>query len=70
VKLKAVLIILVILFSLLPAWYLNQWLQKIILPRKSFLRFLFYMFLGFVMAFGYTFLVTLVIFKLFPLPRR
>lgn len=61
---------LIIFASLIPAWYLNRWLQKIIQPKKSFVHFLFYMLAVFVFLFVYTFLVTFIIFKLFPPPQR
>lgn len=61
---------LVIFASLIPAWYLNRWLQKIVQPRRSFGQFMLYMLLCFVLVFAYTFLLTTVIFKLFPPPKR
>jgi hypothetical protein len=69
-RLKGFAIVLLIFLSLLPAYYINQWLQKIIQPRKSFGLFLLYMLACFALVFGYTFLVTMVIFKLFPLSKR
>lgn len=59
-------IILFLLLSLLPAYSLNQWLQKKIQPRKSFGRFLLYIFTAFVLVFVYTFVVVWCIGKLFP----
>jgi hypothetical protein len=70
VKIKGVLIVLLVMLSLIPAWYINQWLQKIIQPRRHFGLFLLYMLTCFALVFGYTFLVTTLIFKLFPLPKR
>jgi len=69
-KLKGFIIVLLIFLSLLPAWYINKWLQKIIQPRKSFALFLLYMLSVFALVFVYTFLVTYVILKLFPPPNR
>ncbi len=68
-RLRGILISLLILLSLIPAWYLTKWMQKVIQPRKSFLQFLLYMVLCFALVFFYTFLLTTVIFKLFP-PKR
>lgn len=68
-RLKGILITLIILVSLIPAWHLNKFLQKIIQPRKSFAQLIFYMLVCFALVFFYTFLITVVIFKLFP-PQR
>lgn len=59
-----------ILLSLIPAYYINLWLQKLIQPRRHFGLFLLYVLTCFALVFGYTFLVTALIFKLFPLPKR
>lgn len=69
-KLKGVVIIFFIFLSLIPAWYVNRWLQKIVRPRRSFGQFLLYMLLCFALVFGYTFLITAALFKLFPPPQR
>jgi hypothetical protein len=63
-------IILFLLLSLLPAYSVNQWLQKVIAPRMSFLRFLVYILTAFALVFAYTFVVVWCIGKLFPLPKR
>lgn len=68
-RLKGILVTLVILALLFPAWYLNRWLQKIVQPRRSFAQFLLYMLLCFAMVFVYTFLVTAVVLRLFPASR-
>ncbi|HEY4149654.1 MAG TPA: hypothetical protein VGM41_12030 [Chitinophagaceae bacterium] len=70
IKLRDVLISLIILVSLLPAWYFNRYLQRIIQPRRSFGRFLLYLLSGFAMAFGYTFIIVWIISRLFPLPKQ
>lgn len=70
VKLKGILITLFLFLSLIPAWYINRWLQGVIQPRKSFAQFLLYLLLCFALVFFYTFLVTFIIFKLLPPPHR
>ena len=67
---KGLLIIFFLLLSLLPAYYINLWLQKWIKPRRSFGLFLLYMLTCLVLVFVYTFLVTVAIFKMFPVPNR
>jgi hypothetical protein len=65
-KWKAFLILFIILVSLFPVYLLNKYFQKIIQPRKSFARLMLYLLSGFVLVFVYTFLVVLVIKKIFP----
>ena len=66
---KRVGVLLVIMLSLVPAFYLNRWLQKIIQPRKSFLRLLLYILTAFVLVFLYTFVIVWCIAKLFPIAK-
>lgn len=56
----------IILLSLIPAWYINAWLQKVIKPRQSFGQFLLYMVASLVLVFAYTFLVVTIISWVFP----
>jgi hypothetical protein len=67
-KLQRILILIIVLLSLIPVYYINLWMQKVIQPRRSFGRFLLYMLAGMGLVFGYTFLITSLIFKLFPVP--
>lgn len=60
---------LVIALSLIPAWYINRWLQKIIQPRRSFLQLMLYFIVCLALVFIYTFLVVTLIFKLFPVAK-
>jgi hypothetical protein len=66
---KRVGVLLVIMLSLVPAFYLNRWLQKIIQPRKSFVRLLLYILTAFVLVFLYTFVIVWCIAKLFPIAK-
>jgi hypothetical protein len=65
-KLKALAILFIILVSLVPVYLFNKYLQKKIRPRESMGRLILYMLSGFLLIFVYTFLVVLVIGKLFP----
>ena len=65
-KLKALAILLIIIVSLIPVYFFNKNLQKIIKPRESLGRLFLYLLLGFVLIFVYTFLVVFIIKKLFP----
>ena len=65
-KLKAIAILLIIIASLFPVYLANKYLQKVIAPRRSMLRLFLYLLTGFALIFGYTFLVVLIIKKIFP----
>jgi hypothetical protein len=61
-----VLIVIIILASLIPAYSINTWLMKVIGPRRSFGRFLLYLVASLAMVFVYTFLVVTIISWVFP----
>jgi len=65
-KLKALVILAIIICSLLPVYLLYKYMQKIIRPRESMARLFLYISAGFVLVFVYTFLLVLVIKKVFP----
>ena len=65
-KLKAIIILFIIITSLLPIYSINKYLQKIIRPRESLQRLLLYMFSGMLLIFLYTLLLVFVIKLLFP----
>jgi hypothetical protein len=65
-KWKAIIIILIILVSLFPVYLINKYLQRIIKPRNSLGQLFLYLLSGLVLIFGYTFLLVLIIKKLFP----
>ncbi len=57
-KLRSILILLVIVLALIPFYYLNRWMQKMIRPRDSAGRFFLFLFANFLAVIVYT--VTLV----------
>jgi hypothetical protein len=65
-KLKAAAVMGIILVSLIPAYLLYKYLQQKMRPRESGQRFLLWLLASFVLIFGYTFLVVLLIKLLFP----
>ena len=65
-RLKAILILLIILVSLVPAWSFNKYLQKIIKPRTSLGRLFFYLISTMLLVFLYTMLLVLFIKWIFP----
>ncbi|MBL7739599.1 MAG: hypothetical protein JNK14_10290 [Chitinophagaceae bacterium] len=65
-KWKAFVILAIILLSLIPVYVANKYLQKAIRPRETLSRLFIYLLSGFVLIFGYTFLVVFIIKSLFP----
>jgi hypothetical protein len=65
-KLKALVILFIILASLIPVYLVNRYFQKAIRPKESLGRLFLYLLSGFLVVFIYTFLVVLAIKKLFP----
>jgi fatty-acid desaturase len=62
---QRLLILVIILLSLIPAFYANQWLQRYIQPRRSFGQLLLYILACFALVFGYTFLLVWIIAQVF-----
>ena len=66
-KFRSQIILLVLLLSLVPAYYFSRYLQHVLRPRESAGRFFLFMLASFV--FGLVYLVFLVgmIVRIFPL---
>lgn len=64
-KLRAFVILLIIIATALAIYYLSKYLQKIIRPRESFGKLLLYMGSVLGIIFIVTFLIVLIIGKLF-----
>ena len=65
-KLQRLLVVLLILLSLIPIAYMNQWLQRVIQPRRSFIQLMLYVLASLILVFVYTFLFVWIITYLFP----
>jgi hypothetical protein len=63
---RSLLILLIIVISLVPAWLFNRYMQQVIQPRKSFAQLLLYLLVILLFVAGYTFLLVWVITKIFP----
>lgn len=66
---EKLLILFCILISLVPVFYLNKWFQNLIVPSKSFGRLILYFLVMLELIFMYTYILVLLITKLFPLPK-
>lgn len=65
-KLRALAILFILLLSLLPAFYMNRYLQRSLQPRQSAGRLFLFILANFVLVLVYTLFVVGLIIKLFP----
>lgn len=65
-KQHSLLILLVIVCALIPVFYLNQWLVKVLKPRLSPARFFLFFFVNFLLIIVYTVLVVGLVVRIFP----
>jgi hypothetical protein len=63
---KSFIVLSLIIASLAMAFLLNKGLQKLIKPRQSFARLLFYFLAALISVFVLSFLMVFVIAKLYP----
>ncbi len=64
-KLRSLLIFLALILAMVPAFYLNRWLQRVLRPRENAGRFFLFLFANFVLIVVYTVLVVGVVVRLF-----
>jgi hypothetical protein len=64
-KLKSIIVIVIILVSLIPLYWVNAYLQRKMKPRQSFGRLFSYLLLALLLIFAYTLLIVTIIRKLF-----
>lgn len=64
-RLRSLLILLALILSMVPAFYLNRWLQRVMRPRENAGRFFLFLFANFVLIIVYTVLVVGVVVRLF-----
>jgi hypothetical protein len=64
-KLRSLLVLLALILAIVPAYYLNRWLQRVILPRENAGRFFLFLIANFVLIIIYTVLVVGVVVRLF-----
>jgi hypothetical protein len=64
-KLRSLLILLALILAMVPAFYLNRWLQRVLRPRENAGRFFLFLFANFVLIVVYTVLVVGVAVRLF-----
>jgi hypothetical protein len=66
VKLRSLLILLIIALALIPVYYFNRWLQRVLRPKESAGRFFLFLFVNFLMIVVYTVLIVGVVLRVIP----
>jgi len=66
VKFRSLLILLIIALALIPVYYFNRWLQRVLRPKDSAGRFFLFLFVNFLMIVVYTVLMVVVVLRVFP----
>ncbi|HEY4287122.1 MAG TPA: hypothetical protein VGN00_08490 [Puia sp.] len=64
-RLRSLLILLVIVFALVPFYYINRWLQRVIRPREAADRFFLFIFANFLLVVIYSVLLVGLVVRLF-----
>ncbi|HEY4111199.1 MAG TPA: hypothetical protein VGM48_19400 [Puia sp.] len=64
-KIRSLLILLIIGLALVPVYFFNRWLQRVIRPREAAGRFFLFIFVNFLLIIVYTILVVGVVVRLF-----
>jgi len=63
---RALLIMLILLLALVPVFYLNRWLQRVMKPREGAGRFFLFLFVNFLLIIAYTILIVGIVLRVFP----
>lgn len=64
-RIRSLLILLIIGLALIPVFYLNRWLQRVVRPRESAGRFFLFILANFLLVIVYTVLVVGMVVRLF-----
>jgi hypothetical protein len=65
-KVRALLILLMLVVAMVPVYFFNRWLQRVMRPRENVGRLFLFMLANFVMVVVYTMLVVGMIVRIFP----
>jgi hypothetical protein len=65
-KLRALLILLVLVVAMLPVYYMNRWMRRVMRPRESAGRLFLFLMANFVLIIVYTMLLVGMIVRIFP----
>lgn len=62
---RSLLILFVLILLMVPAFYINRWLQRVMRPRENAGRFFLFLLANFVLIIVYTVLVVGLVVRLF-----
>jgi hypothetical protein len=65
-KVRALLILLMLVVAMVPVYFFNRWLQRVMRPRENVGSLFLFMLANFVMVVVYTMLVVGMIVRIFP----
>ncbi|HVS96915.1 MAG TPA: hypothetical protein VHE54_10525 [Puia sp.] len=65
-KARSLLILLLLIVSLAPMYYLNRWLQRVVRPRENAGRFFLFLLANFALIIFYTVLLVGLVVRIFP----
>jgi hypothetical protein len=65
-KFRSLLILLILALALIPVYYLNRWLQRVVRPRDSAGRFFLFLIANFLLVIVYTVLIVGVVLRVIP----
>jgi hypothetical protein len=65
-KLRSLLILLLLILAIVPIYYFNGWMRRVLKPRENAGRFFLFLLASFVMIVVYTMLVVGMIVRIFP----
>jgi hypothetical protein len=63
---RSLLILLILVLALIPVYYLNLWLQRVLRPREGAGRFFLFLFVNFLLIIIYTILMVGIVLRIFP----
>jgi hypothetical protein len=63
---RAVPILLVVLAAMVPLYYVNRWMKRVMRPRENAARLFIFLIANFVLIVVYTMLVVGMIVRIFP----
>ena len=65
-KVRALLILLVVVAAMVPLYFLNRWMKRVMRPRENAGRLFLFLMANFVLIIVYTMLVVEMIVRIFP----
>ncbi len=65
-KFRSLLILSILVLALIPVYYLNRWLQRVVRPRDSAGRFFLFLFTNFLLVIVYTVLIVGLVLRVIP----